>query len=292
MLVDPIRHLRLFDIKFDFWTMKRTTPELDIVTCFLGSQDQEKQSEKQQPHRDDEGFLYEKSPGEEKALVRFARALSQLSGTPVAQSPVALVKMAIGQLMHEDLSRVLFNMSRTLDQIELAIDNDDLLRRSIPMWRTQLGRWRNSMFHQSNSFRPWLQTLTANLPQPSGSPMTTSTQMTQVNTRLQHLGEDLDTTIRRIETTFHVLMSSMSIVESERAINEAETVSKLTHLAFFFIPLTLVAGVFGMNIKASTTIRIAHAELSKLTIFFRNGRTKSPGGTGFWPLFSSAGQPI
>ena len=46
-------------------------------------------------------------------------------------------------------------------------------------------------------------------------------------------------------------MSSMSIVESERAIAEAEVVSKLTHLALFFIPLSLVAGLFGMNINVS-----------------------------------------
>jgi len=44
-------------------------------------------------------------------------------------------------------------------------------------------------------------------------------------------------------------MSSMIIVESERAIRGAEVVSKLTHLAFFFIPLSLVAGLFGINVN-------------------------------------------
>jgi len=47
----------------------------------------------------------------------------------------------------------------------------------------------------------------------------------------------------------------MSIVESKRAILQTETVSKLTQLAFFFIPLTLVATVFGMNINVSIHIR-------------------------------------
>jgi hypothetical protein len=41
-------------------------------------------------------------------------------------------------------------------------------------------------------------------------------------------------------------------VESQKAIVQAETVSKLTGLAFFFIPLTLAASLFGMNIVVSS----------------------------------------
>ncbi len=40
----------------------------------------------------------------------------------------------------------------------------------------------------------------------------------------------------------------MSIIESQKAISEAETVSKLTALAFFFVPLSFIASVFGMNL--------------------------------------------
>jgi len=46
-------------------------------------------------------------------------------------------------------------------------------------------------------------------------------------------------------------MSSITIVESSRAIKQAEIITNLTQLAFFFIPLGLVAGAFGMNIKVS-----------------------------------------
>jgi hypothetical protein len=45
--------------------------------------------------------------------------------------------------------------------------------------------------------------------------------------------------------------TTIGIVESEVAIKEAKEVSKLTELAFFFIPLTFVAGVCGMNIAVS-----------------------------------------
>ncbi|KAI9670273.1 MAG: hypothetical protein M1831_006487 [Alyxoria varia] len=44
-------------------------------------------------------------------------------------------------------------------------------------------------------------------------------------------------------------MASMAIVESQKAIAQAESFSKLTTVAFFFIPLTLCASIFGMNFK-------------------------------------------
>ena len=44
--------------------------------------------------------------------------------------------------------------------------------------------------------------------------------------------------------------SEKSIEESKRGIEEAHMVGRLTQLAFIFLPLTFVTGVFGMNITA------------------------------------------
>lgn len=43
--------------------------------------------------------------------------------------------------------------------------------------------------------------------------------------------------------------SLLSIKESNRSIEEAHAITRLTQLAFVFLPLTFVTGVFGMNIK-------------------------------------------
>ena len=52
-------------------------------------------------------------------------------------------------------------------------------------------------------------------------------------------------------TTRKALEASVkSIEESKRGIDEAHTVGRLTQLAFIFLPLTFVTGVFGMNITA------------------------------------------
>jgi len=57
--------------------------------------------------------------------------------------------------------------------------------------------------------------------------------------------------MQRVKGTYQAFMSAMSILENERAIAQAEVVTRLTNLAFFFIPLSFVAGVFGMNITVS-----------------------------------------
>ena len=54
---------------------------------------------------------------------------------------------------------------------------------------------------------------------------------------------------QRTTDAIGVLMSSMSISESHKAIEQAERVGRLTFLAFFFVPLSFTTSLFGMNIK-------------------------------------------
>ena len=53
---------------------------------------------------------------------------------------------------------------------------------------------------------------------------------------------------RRISQEMQLRASLLSIEESKRGIEQSKQVGRLTQLAFVFIPLTFVTGVFGMNI--------------------------------------------
>ena len=64
--------------------------------------------------------------------------------------------------------------------------------------------------------------------------------------RLEHQ-RVLDET-RRISQQMQLRASLLSIEESKRGIQQSKQVGRLTQLAFVFIPLTFVTGVFGMNI--------------------------------------------
>ncbi|ORX98667.1 hypothetical protein BCR34DRAFT_146416 [Clohesyomyces aquaticus] len=50
----------------------------------------------------------------------------------------------------------------------------------------------------------------------------------------------------------NILQNNSMIAESQKAIQQAEGVAKLTGLAFFFIPLSLTASIFGMNVRQFT----------------------------------------
>ncbi|KAL1387617.1 hypothetical protein HDK64DRAFT_308824 [Phyllosticta capitalensis] len=54
--------------------------------------------------------------------------------------------------------------------------------------------------------------------------------------------------LRHFESTFNASIGTMSFIESTKAIQTADQVKKLTQLAFCFIPLSFVCGIFGMNV--------------------------------------------
>ncbi|KAI1425306.1 hypothetical protein F5Y12DRAFT_796016 [Xylaria sp. FL1777] len=53
---------------------------------------------------------------------------------------------------------------------------------------------------------------------------------------------------QHVTESITVLMSSMSISESQKAIEQAQRVGKLTFLAFIFVPLSFTCSFFGMNV--------------------------------------------
>lgn len=68
---------------------------------------------------------------------------------------------------------------------------------------------------------------------------------------LAELLPDLDAIRAEVIETSNSLTSTMSIIESERAISEAGSVSRLAELAFLFVPLSISGSIFGMQMKVS-----------------------------------------
>ncbi|KAB5578903.1 hypothetical protein GE09DRAFT_1215039 [Coniochaeta sp. 2T2.1] len=63
------------------------------------------------------------------------------------------------------------------------------------------------------------------------------------------LRADATAMTERCQEVQQSLRAEMSLLESKRGIEEAESVSRLTELAFIFIPVTFVASLFSMQIK-------------------------------------------
>lgn len=66
---------------------------------------------------------------------------------------------------------------------------------------------------------------------------------------LREVQTDLVALEKFLMDSFNLLMSSMSVLEARRSIEQAERAQRLTLLAFIYIPLSFVTGVFGMNVK-------------------------------------------
>lgn len=65
----------------------------------------------------------------------------------------------------------------------------------------------------------------------------------------QELSKILTQMSDRLERTSALLTTNMGLLESRRSINEAQAVSRLTELAFVFVPLSFAASIFGMQIE-------------------------------------------
>ena len=153
--------------------------------------------------------------------------------------------------MLDDQGTLFSRISQALDEIELSMERGS---RPPESWREYPPRWRNHLFHQIETIR-YFQTLVSSEAGMSsdaasvGSLSSRSTLRGKSLKSLQVAERRLEAMLARVEGTYQVLMSTMSILESERAIAQAEVVMRLTDLAFFFIPLAFVASVFGMNIN-------------------------------------------
>jgi Mg2+ and Co2+ transporter CorA len=66
---------------------------------------------------------------------------------------------------------------------------------------------------------------------------------------LDHLLARIDILSNRCNTISATLLSTMSILKSQKSIEQSEQVNKLTRLAFVYIPLSYISSVFGMNVK-------------------------------------------
>jgi hypothetical protein len=129
----------------------------------------------------------------------------------------------------------------------MAMADDDLMRRELKHWRTFFGRWRRGLSQQGASIayiRRWLMNRTDLNPD-------LAKHVSGLSAQFLELGKAIENANARSDSTFQALMSSMAIVESQKAIAQAEEISKLTSLAFFFIPLTLVATIFSMDVVVS-----------------------------------------
>ncbi|KXX75538.1 Endo-1,4-beta-xylanase A [Madurella mycetomatis] len=215
LLFDPPRFHRKTHKRYDFWSDLDRPDTVTHESVFLSKQ----------TCRD-----------------RFVETLQKAPRSELRGDTAREISNALLEIILEDELAVLTKINESLDSIDLSMASDDFLSKAMYTWRDRFGRWRNLLSSTRNSVE-YLSCAQQVWDAAAGS------DPLGLTGRLRSLQGHVHSTCSRIDSTFQAFASTMSIVESRRAIQQAETVTKLTRLAFFFVPPTLITGVFGANIN-------------------------------------------
>ncbi|KAL8825399.1 MAG: hypothetical protein Q9191_004446 [Dirinaria sp. TL-2023a] len=175
------------------------------------------------------------------------------------QSPEQSIRDIVLRFMLDDHLEIMLDFREALDFIDENMFNDDVLRNCLQQWRYLFGQWKRNLANDVSSISYVTQALVYEKKLNHADHCTEGPAMKQIErtNSINHppMQADFDKLMKEVQSlteragsTFQSIMSTMSIVESAKAIAQAEEISKLTNLAFFFIPLTLCASIFGMNI--------------------------------------------
>jgi Mg2+ and Co2+ transporter CorA len=190
---------------------------------------------------------------------RFIEELNRrTTSTTCTENMEHIIKNIIQQFVLDDILMTLSDFREVLDFVDLAMSSDIVLRNCLQNWRTLFGRWRKGLSHYGISTAYVLgilhhertseiESVEAKDSQNFKDKMLSPSMVPE----FENLAQDVEEFKKRAESTFQALMSTMAIVESQKAIAQAEAISKLTNLAFVFVPLTLSASLFGMNVVVS-----------------------------------------
>lgn len=164
------------------------------------------------------------------------------------------------EIIRRDVINMLKLLQNSLDQINLDILDDVKMEESLSLWRglitraqfelPDLQRSLTSFINFMPNIRVTTKTSSISIPAPGLIEEHSNDEMV---TESKVLMDQIDKMLRRLDTASSSITQNMALLDSRRSIAEAEGIAKITELAFFFIPLTFAATLFGMEIEQLQT---------------------------------------
>lgn len=146
-------------------------------------------------------------------------------------------------IIQQDSTNLLSHLHKTLDEINVDMLSDAKMEDRVVMWRQIIVRAQLELPQLKRSiatFFTFTQLLDARV-------------RSHVQDQFEELSTEIDDMIQRLQIASSSLTSNMALLDSRRSIAEAQAVTKLTELAFFFIPLSFTATLFGMQVEQLAT---------------------------------------
>ena len=176
----------------------------------------------------------------------------------------------IFRIAHQDTVGLLQLMHSAVSEIDLA-SGDTELQESALHWRHRLDEFRALLLSLDVSLHSLVDFLHPDDSRPSKDPPP-DFNADPIEYLLHDVIKKINVERNRITQVYSSLTSKTQISDSHRSIAEAETVTRLTELAFFFIPLSFATSMFGMQFidgstPATTYVAVALALTSGAYLF-------------------------
>jgi hypothetical protein len=158
------------------------------------------------------------------------------AGDPEASTVISLLR-----LIKSDTHVLFRSLDWTLDGISKDSQDDYLIAR-------RLSEWRKLMSHFEIAI-PAMAKRLVHFSDFIFRPTTENDYPDEVVRVLQAVDNDLASAATKLGNAHADLRADMQFAESRRSITETKTVTRLTELAFVFVPLSFCASLFSMSIK-------------------------------------------
>ncbi|CAG8118477.1 unnamed protein product [Penicillium salamii] len=138
-----------------------------------------------------------------------------------------------------------------LDQMEIGVLEETRMEDQISDWIQAISYAQREISELQASMEPFV-AFCASMDSPavaSNSSESHATTEPKVLREFHQLLEMMTEMSDRLQRTSTHLTSNLGLLESRRSINEAQAVSRLTELAFVFVPLSFATSVFGMQVQ-------------------------------------------
>ncbi|KAI4222630.1 MAG: hypothetical protein LQ349_007597 [Xanthoria aureola] len=208
---------------------------------------------------------------------RFARGLQSYSTTNMLKQLLQPYDVLVPdrstplegliQFIVHDTFKILQLIDLALTRMNLQMLDDMRVQEHIDDWRRELHRLDTELRTMESSIPEFADSVLET--QRCDSYTTAAKGSRAIHELLGRFKKQVTQVQRQTESTHRSLMAALSLIENKRGISEAESVTKLTELAFFFIPLTFAATLFSMQVKeldGSTSVGLFLAVASAITI--------------------------
>lgn len=161
-------------------------------------------------------------------------------------TPVSLLD-TLFEIIRQDTLILLRVLNEILSDMEVDILDDTKMEDRLALWRQLISKAERELLDLIASIRSFLAFF--GIKQPANTSLAPADDSSEIIQSVSDLFDQISQMLARLRRASSSLTSNMGLLDSRRSIDEAHAVTRLTELAFIFIPLSFSTSVFGMQIE-------------------------------------------